>query len=216
MNKDAVLSQIRSGKIVAIIRGALPEDVVKIANALYEGGVKCLEVTLNSPNALYAIESIAKKMEGRLLVGAGTVLTAVEAHAAISAGAKFIISPILSAEVIEATRQGGAVSIPGAYTPTEIFNAFTSGGDIIKVFPGSAGPGFIKEVLAPLPHIPLMPTGGISIDNIDTFKKAGAVAFGIGKSLVDTSQKVNDKYLQGIVSNAKRFIQALNHEPVNE
>ncbi len=216
MNRDKTLSQIRASKIVAIIRGAQPEDVLEIGNALYEGGVTCLEVTLNSPNALYAIESIAKKMEGRLLVGAGTVLTAVEAHAAIRAGAKFIISPILSNEVIEATKQAGAVSIPGAYTPTEIFNAFTSGGDIIKVFPGSAGPGFIKEVLAPLPHIPLMPTGGISIDNIDTFKKAGAVAFGIGKSLVDTSQKINDKYLQAIMSNAQKFIQAANHEPISK
>ena len=209
MNKDETLSQIRANKLVAIIRGASPEDVLEIGNALYEGGIKCLEITLNSPNALYAIESIAKKMEGRLLVGAGTVLTAVEAHAAVRAGAKFIISPILSTEVIEATKQAGAVSIPGAYTPTEIFNAFISGGDIIKVFPGSAGPGFIKEVLAPLPHIPLMPTGGISIDNIATFKKAGAVAFGIGKSLVDTSQKINDKYLREIVANAQKFIQAI-------
>lgn len=209
MNKEEVIAQLKTNKLVAIIRGASPDDVLKIGNALYEGGVKCLEVTLNSPNALVAIESIAKKMEGRLLVGAGTVLTAIEAQAAIRAGARFIISPVLSPEVIEATKQAGAVSIPGAYTPTEIFNAYTSGGDIIKVFPGSAGPGFIKEILAPLPHIPLMPTGGISIDNIKEFKNSGAVAFGIGKSLVDTKQKISDQYLQDIVSNAQKFVQAV-------
>lgn len=209
MNKEEVIAQLKTNKLVAIIRGASPDDVLKIGNALYEGGVKCLEVTLNSPNALVAIESIAKKMEGRLLVGAGTVLTAIEAQAAIRPGARFIISPVLSPEVIEATKQAGAVSIPGAYTPTEIFNAYTSGGDIIKVFPGSAGPGFIKEILAPLPHIPLMPTGGISIDNIKEFKNSGAVAFGIGKSLVDTKQKISDQYLQDIVSNAQKFVQAV-------
>lgn len=209
MNKDEIITQLRANKLVAIIRGAQPGDVLEIGKALYEGGVKCLEITLNSPNALFAIESIAKKMEGRLIIGAGTVLTAAEAHAAVRAGARFIISPVFSTEVIEATRQAGAVSIPGAYTPTEIFNAYASGGDIIKVFPGSAGPGFIKEVLAPLPHIPMMPTGGISLDNIDTFKKAGAVAFGIGKSLVDTSQKINGNSLQQIVSNAQKFVQAV-------
>ena len=205
-----VLSQILTCKIVAIIRGAAPQNVVEIAEALHEGGVQCLEITLNSPNALQVIESIATKMEGRILVGAGTVLNATEAANAITAGAKFIISPITNIETIGKTKQLGAVSIPGAFTPTEIFTAYSGGGDIIKVFPGSSGPGFIKEVLAPLPHIPLMPTGGINLGNIHEFKNAGAVAFGVGKSLVDTNQKVTDAYLDEIIKNAQRFIQAIN------
>jgi 2-dehydro-3-deoxyphosphogluconate aldolase/(4S)-4-hydroxy-2-oxoglutarate aldolase len=204
------LQQILAHKIVAIIRGAAPEDVLEIARALYEGGVRCLEITLNSANALQVIETIARQMEGRISVGAGTVLSAAEASDAIAAGAKFIISPIMNVEIIHKTKDMGVVSIPGAFTPTEIFNAYSNGADIIKVFPGTSGPGFIKEVLAPLPHIPLMPTGGISLQNIREFKKAGAAAFGIGKSLVDTKQTVNDKYLQDIITNAQKFMQAAN------
>ena len=205
-----VLAQILAHKIIAIIRGAPPENVAEIAEALQQGGVQCIEITLNSPNALQVIENIATKMEGRILVGAGTVLNATQAANAIAAGAKFIISPITDIETIHKTKELGAVSIPGAFTPTEIFTAYSGGGDIIKVFPGSSGPGFIKEVLAPLPHIPLMPTGGINLQNIHEFKNAGAVAFGVGKSLVDTNQKVTDAYLDEIIKNAQRFIQAIN------
>jgi 2-dehydro-3-deoxyphosphogluconate aldolase/(4S)-4-hydroxy-2-oxoglutarate aldolase len=204
-----VLSQILNFKIIAIIRGADPEVVEDIAEALHEGGVKCLEITLNSSNALQVIENIAVKMNGRIIVGAGTVLNAVEATNAITAGAKFIISPITDIKTIHATKELGIVSIPGAFTPTEIFNAHSFGGDIIKVFPGTSGPGFIREILAPLPHITLMPTGGINLQNINEFKKAGAVAFGIGKSLVDTKQKVNKTYLREITENAQKFIQAV-------
>ena len=204
-----VLSQILAFKIIAIIRGANPEVVEDIAEALYQGGVRCLEITLNSSNALQVIENIAVKMDGRVIVGAGTVLNASEATNAITAGAKFIISPITDIKTIQATKQLGVVSVPGAFTPTEIFNAHSFGGDIIKVFPGTSGPGFIREILAPLPHIALMPTGGVNLQNINEFKKAGAVAFGIGKSLVDTTQKVSEKYLRAITENAQKFIEAV-------
>jgi 2-dehydro-3-deoxyphosphogluconate aldolase/(4S)-4-hydroxy-2-oxoglutarate aldolase len=204
------LSQILNNKIVAIIRGAEPDDVLAIAEALYAGGVRCLEITLNSPGALQVIEHVAAKMEGRILTGAGTVLTAAAASDAVIAGAKFIISPITDIETIHKTKKLGAVSIPGAFTPTEIFTAYSNGADIIKVFPGTSGPVFIKEVLAPLPHIPLMPTGGINLANIIEFKKAGAVAYGIGKSLVDTKQKITEEYLKQITANAQRFMQVAN------
>lgn len=202
------LSQILTHKIVAILRGANPDDVVAIAHALYEGGIRCLEITLNSVDALQAIESIATKMEGKILVGAGTVLDAAAAGDAIAAGAKFIISPVMDEATITRTKQLGGVSIPGAFTPTEIYKAWSAGGDIIKVFPGTSGPAFIKEILAPLPFIPLMPTGGISLNNLHEFKKAGAVAFGIGKSLVDTTQKINEAYLQKITTDGRAFMQA--------
>jgi 2-dehydro-3-deoxyphosphogluconate aldolase/(4S)-4-hydroxy-2-oxoglutarate aldolase len=205
-----ILSEILTHKIVSIIRGAKPADVIEIANALYEGGIRFMEITLNSPDALQVIEVIAAAMEGRITVGAGTVLDAESASDAISAGAKFIISPITDRDTIKKTKELGAVSIPGAFTPTEIFKAFSSGGDIIKVFPGSSGPGFIREFLAPLPHIPLMPTGGITLDNINEFRKAGARAFGIGKSLVDTKQKVDEPYLQEIKLKSQQFIEAVN------
>jgi len=206
----STLSTILSNKIIAIIRGADPADVLKIAEALCEGGVRCLEITLNSTDALQLIESLATKMDGSITVGAGTVLNAKAVHDAVSAGAKFIISPMLDVEVIHKTKDLGAVSIPGAYTPTEIFSAFSNGGDLIKVFPSSAGPSFIREVLAPFPYIPLMPTGGINLTNIGDFKNAGAVAFGMGKSLVDTRQKATPEYLQQITANAKKFIAAIS------
>jgi len=206
----STLSTILSNKIIAIIRGADPADVLKIAEALCEGGVRCLEITLNSTDALQLIESLATKMDGSITVGAGTVLNAKAVHDAVSAGAKFIISPMLDVDVIHKTKDLGAVSIPGAYTPTEIFSAFSNGGDLIKVFPSSGGPSFIREVLAPFPYIPLMPTGGINLTNIGDFKNAGAVAFGMGKSLVDTRQKATPEYLQQITANAKKFIAAIS------
>jgi len=204
------LSEIKKHKLVAILRGAAPAAVLDIARALSEGGIMCLEITLNSPGALQAIEYLSGQLEGKILIGAGTVLSAAAAEDAISAGAKFIISPITDEDTISRTKELGAVSIPGAFTPTEIYRAHSAGGDIIKVFPGTSGPGFIREILAPLPYIPLMPTGGINIENINEFKRAGAIAFGIGKSLVDTKKEINAESLQEITDNAKRFVHVLN------
>jgi 2-dehydro-3-deoxyphosphogluconate aldolase/(4S)-4-hydroxy-2-oxoglutarate aldolase len=200
------LSQILEHKIVSIIRGADPNDVLKIAEALHEGGIKILEVAFNSPNALSLIKELSLKMENKLLIGMGTVLDTATAKQAIEAGAKFIISPSYNDEIIQTTKQLGAVSIPGAYTPTEIVNAFNAGGDIIKVFPASSNVNYIKEIRAPLPHIPLMPTGGVTLGNIKEFQKAGAVAFGIGSALVNTKEKVTSEYLNKLVITAREFI----------
>lgn len=205
------LTQILNNKIVAIVRGANPDDVIKIAHALYEGGVKCLEITVNSPKALSVIEQLATAMEEGMLIGAGTVLDAATVRAAISAGARFIISPIANKEIIRATRRYGAVSIPGAYTPTEIVTAYQNGGDIIKVFPARSESTYIKDIRGPLPQIPLMPTGGIHLENIREFQKAGAAAFGIGSALVDTRQKLTGEYIKQLTENARQFVQAVNH-----
>jgi 2-dehydro-3-deoxyphosphogluconate aldolase/(4S)-4-hydroxy-2-oxoglutarate aldolase len=204
------LSQIFEHKIVAIIRGAEPADVLKIAGALYEGGIKVIEVTFNSPDALPVIHELSVKMGKELLIGMGTVLDAATVKKAVAAGAKFIISPSFNIETIRATKELGAVSIPGALTPTEMVNAFNSGGDIIKVFPASSNVNYIKEVRAPLPHIPLMPTGGITVENIKEFQKAGAVAFGIGTALVNTKEKITGDYLRQLAEKAHQFVQAIS------
>jgi 2-dehydro-3-deoxyphosphogluconate aldolase / (4S)-4-hydroxy-2-oxoglutarate aldolase len=204
------LSGILNHKIVAIIRGAHPHDVLLIASALSEGGVKHLEVTLNSPDALTAINRITAKMSGVVTVGAGTVLDANMAIAALDAGAKFIISPSLDIETIQVTKKAGAVSIPGAFSATEIFTAYKNGADIIKVFPASVGPGYIKDLRGPFPHIPLMPTGGVNLSNIREFQKGGAVAFGVGSALVDTSVKISDVYLNDLVEKAKKYVEAIS------
>ena len=206
------LDHILKNKIVAIVRGIHPTDVIKIAYALLEGGVNTMEVTLNSSDALSVISELNKEMKNKMLIGAGTVLNATMANEAIDVGACFIISPIVDEGTINATKKRGAVSIPGAYTPTEIYKAFSMGGEIIKVFPASSNVNYIKEVRAPLPQIPLMPTGGVSLQNIQEFRKAGAVAFGIGGSLVDAKQKVTSEYLQKITDTAKKFVQLVNED----
>ncbi len=204
-----MIKHILDHQLIAIIRGAALADILQIAHALYEGGIKTIEVTLNSPDALAAINKLSGEMKGRMEVGAGTVLDAADAKKAIDAGAGFIISPITDPATIRFTTDAGIVSIPGAYTPTEIYNAYTAGGDIIKVFPASAGPSYIKEIRAPLPHIPLMPTGGVNLENIQAFKQAGSVAFGLGKALVDTTQKVTDEYLQQLIKKSGDFVRAV-------
>jgi 2-dehydro-3-deoxyphosphogluconate aldolase/(4S)-4-hydroxy-2-oxoglutarate aldolase len=204
----STLDHILKNKIVAIIRGADPADVLRIAEALQLGGVNIVEVTLNSPNALEVIKELNGKMSN-LLVGAGTVLSAADAKASVEAGAKFIISPNINIDTITTTKKFGIVSIPGAYTATEVVNAFAHGGDIIKIFPATNAE-YIKVLRGPLSYIPMMPTGGITSENISEFKRVGAVAFGIGTSLVDVKHKITDEYLNRVTENAHKFVQAIS------
>ncbi len=212
----STLSKILEKKIVAIIRGANPKQVLDIAGALHEGGIGILEITMNSPGAESVIELLSKKMGDVLLIGAGTVLDPSSAKLAISLGARFIISPNTDPATIEMTKNHGAVSIPGAFTPNEIHAAFRAGGEIIKVFPAILGPGYIRDILAPLPRIPLMPTGGINLDNIRAFLDAGAVAFGIGNSLYDRNKLITEGYLVQLKQNAARFVAALAESEIRQ
>jgi 2-dehydro-3-deoxyphosphogluconate aldolase / (4S)-4-hydroxy-2-oxoglutarate aldolase len=207
----STLQAILNYRIIAIVRGAKPDDIIDIAEALCEGGIKLMEVTLNSPGAMDVITQLSKRMKDKMLIGAGTVLDAESVKTAIESGARFIISPNLNTDVIHTTKQLGAVSIPGAFTPTEIVNAYHCGGDIIKVFPAASNVSYIKDVRAPLSHIPLMPTGGITLENIGAFQNVGAVAFGIGTSLVDTKQEVTEQYLRKLTARAKQFVSAISH-----
>lgn len=195
-------------KIVAIIRGAQPGDVLNIVHALSAGGIHAVEITLNSIDALQVIRNVANDVKDNMLVGAGTVLNASSALAAIDAGAQFIISPSFDVETINATKKRSVVSIPGAYTPTEIVKAFEAGADIVKVFPAQSAQ-YIKDIRGPLSHIPMMPTGGVNISNIRAFQDAGAVAFGIGSSLVDSKQKVTNDYLAMLTGNAAALVNAI-------
>ena len=204
-----VLSRILANKIIAIVRGANPGDVLQIAEALKQGGVDILEVTLNSANALSLIGELAKKFGEEMLIGAGTVLDPKTAKSVIDLGAKFIVSPNVDVQTIQAAKANGAVSIPGAFTATEIVNAYSNGGDIIKIFPASTAE-YIKVLRGPLSHIPMMPTGGITLENISQFKKAGAAAFGIGTSLVDTKKKITNEYLRQVSENASKFVQVIS------
>jgi 2-dehydro-3-deoxyphosphogluconate aldolase/(4S)-4-hydroxy-2-oxoglutarate aldolase len=198
-------------KIIAIIRGARPDEILRIVDALYDGGIRSLEITLNSPKALQVIEKVIDHAGDKLLVGAGTVLDPETARNALLAGAQFIVSPTYDPRTIEMTKKYGALSVPGAMTPTEILAAYSCGGDLIKVFPAStATPAFFREMAGPLPHIPLMPTGGVSLDNIANYADAGAKAFGLGSSLTDTKTAVTDESLRSLTQRGKDFFNAIS------
>ncbi|MBO1209131.1 bifunctional 4-hydroxy-2-oxoglutarate aldolase/2-dehydro-3-deoxy-phosphogluconate aldolase [Mammaliicoccus sciuri] len=200
------LQTIQETKLIAILRNAKPNDILPIVETLYKAGIRAIEVTMNSPKALESIELISNEMKGKVVVGAGTVLDSESARLAILSGATFILSPTVDKETIRMSKKYGAVSIPGAMTPTEILEAYEYGGDIIKVFPTtSLGPEYIKDLQGPLPHIPLLPTGGVSIDNVTDFIKAGAVGVGLGSALVNTKVETNKAYFEELEQKAQAF-----------
>jgi 2-dehydro-3-deoxyphosphogluconate aldolase / (4S)-4-hydroxy-2-oxoglutarate aldolase len=180
------LNRMKDSGLVAVIRRPKEEHIHDIAKALVDGGVGALEITVDTLNVFAMIRDMKETFGGRVLVGAGTVLDASTAKTAIEAGADFIFSPILDIETIKITNQYGRISIPGVMTPTEIVRGYQAGADLLKIFPGrSLGEDYIKELQGPLGHIPVMPTGGVSLDNVERFIKNGAVAVGVGGSLVN-------------------------------
>ncbi|SEN50860.1 bifunctional 4-hydroxy-2-oxoglutarate aldolase/2-dehydro-3-deoxy-phosphogluconate aldolase [Lihuaxuella thermophila] len=206
----SLLEQIKENGIVAVIRGATTENIVEIARALKNGGVKALEITVETPKVLSMIERVSDAFGEEVIVGAGTVLDPETARAAIMAGAKFIFSPTVHPETIKMAKRYGVISIPGALTPTEILTAYENGADLIKVFPAHVfGPRYIKDIHGPLPHIPLMPTGGLDVDNVGDYIKAGAVAAGIGSSLVNTKKQMDSDFFIELENKAAQFVQAV-------
>ncbi len=185
MNKTEVLAWIKRTKIVPVVRAASPESALAMAEALVEGGIDVLEITMTVPSAIDAIRELAKLENA--LVGAGTVLDPDTAEACIEAGARFVVSPALDVETVRACNRLGVVVAPGALTPTEVVAGHRAGGDVVKVFPCDAlgGAAYLRSLRAPLPHIPLMPTGGATLATLADFLAAGAVAVGVGSALVD-------------------------------
>ncbi|MBO3063202.1 bifunctional 4-hydroxy-2-oxoglutarate aldolase/2-dehydro-3-deoxy-phosphogluconate aldolase [Mammaliicoccus fleurettii] len=207
------LKIIKETKLIAILRNADPNNILPIVKTLYKAGVRAIEVTMNSPKALESIELIANEMKGKVVVGAGTVLDAESARLAILSGATFILSPTVNKDTIRMSKKYGAVSIPGALTPTEILEAYEYGGDIIKVFPTTTmGPEYIKDLQGPLPHIPLLPTGGVGLNNVEDFIKAGAVGVGLGSALVNTKVEITDGYYDDLEKTAQSFYNKVNSE----
>lgn len=202
---------IKQYKIIVIIRGYDTDDVLKIVEVLYKSGIKLVEITLNSPNALHSLEKISKIYKNKMFVGAGTVMTVEEVDKAVEHGAQYIISPNLNPEVIKATKKLNKISLPGALTPSEIALARELDADIIKVFPASVFPSsYIKEVSAPLDNVLLLPTGGISIDNVEEYLKNGAVGFGISGNIVQSNQIVTEAFLEEVAKKASLFVDKIN------
>ncbi|MCG3086099.1 bifunctional 4-hydroxy-2-oxoglutarate aldolase/2-dehydro-3-deoxy-phosphogluconate aldolase [Anoxybacillus sp. LAT_35] len=193
---------IRSITIVPVIRGATVDNIIPIGLALQQGGIPIMEITMETRGALYALEKAVLELEG-MVVGAGTVIDSETAQRVIEAGAQFIVSPTFSVDVIQIAKKRKIFSVAGGLTPTEIVAAFQCGADMIKVFPASTfGPKYIQQIKEPLPHIPLMVTGGINEETICKYIKAGVDAVGIGNSLVNTRRLLNDRELQEITRRA--------------
>lgn len=209
MNKQQITNYLVDNGIVAIVRADSGDGLARIVEAVMEGGVRCIEVTMTTPGALACIETASKNLAGAdVCLGVGSVLDAETARLAILAGAQYVVSPITAAEVIDMSHRYGKPCMPGAYTPTEIYNAWMLGGDIVKVFPASIGGlEYIKAVRAPLPQIMLLPTGGVDLNNLADFVKAGVVAIGIGSNLV-SKKLIEAQDYKGLTDNARRYSEA--------
>lgn len=186
MNKSEILSSIEKYKAVAVVRLPEPDMVEPVLEALYEGGIRVAEITMTVPNAISLIRKAVAESPYDFLMGVGSVTNAEMTEEAVNAGAKYVVSPIMTKEIIDKAIELGVPVMPGAFTPTEIQQAWDWGADIIKVFPADiVGMNFIKAVKAPLPHLKLMPTGGVNLTNGGEWIKAGACAVGIGSALLN-------------------------------
>jgi len=186
MTRTETLKVLMDVGLVPVLRVKSVDVLADVARALLAGGVPVAEVPLTVPGAIEGIRRLAREFAKDILLGVGTVTTAAQVAEAVAAGAQYIVSPVLVPEVIAAAHRLDKVSIPGAFTPTEIFQAHELGADIIKVFPASVGgPAYFKAILAPMPFLKLMPTGGVDVSTAAAFIRAGAVTLGAGASLVD-------------------------------
>ena len=185
MNRAAAVERLCAKGIVAVVRAKSSEQLIDVARALAAGGVECIEITMTTPNALKVIAECRKAMGDAAMIGVGSVLSAKVAGEAIAAGAQFVVSPIFKKEIVDAAHASDLPCVPGAMTPTEILIATEAGADLVKVFPGGQfGPGYFKDVLAPMPHLKLTPTGGVDLTTAAEWIKAGARTLGVGSALV--------------------------------
>ena len=217
VHKERIIQEISKHKIIAIARGIYGEKCIKLAQALYEGGIKLLEITFDQSNS-QSLQETADTLQGlnrvlgnKMLFGAGTVISAEEVDIAVKAGAQFIISPNTDEAVIAETLKQGLVSIPGAMTPSEILNANRLGADFVKLFPAAQlGYDYIRSIRAPINHVMLLATGGVNIENIGAFLKLGMIGAGVGGNLCSKTL-VNEGRFNEITAAAREYVAALEN-----
>ena len=215
MSKDEVVARLKTEGIIPVIRASSADEAMRISDALLAGGIGTLEITMTVPDALTAMRSVSERLGRDVLLGAGTVTTRPAAADALDAGARFLVSPCVAGDVIALARERGVAVLPGALTPTEVFIAHALGGDIVKVFPASAvgGPAYIRALKGPYPQIDFCPTGGVNLDTIGEFVRAGAVAVGVGGELVLKGAVQAGEYGR-ITELARRYVEALQQARV--
>ncbi len=208
-DKHQTLQRILDTGITAVIRAKSSAHLIEVAEAIKAGGVECIEVTMTTPDALKVIEETSKRFGDEVVIGVGSVLDAETARAAILAGAEFAVGPCLDLGVIEMCRTYSKPVIPGAFTPTEILTAWRAGADLVKVFPaGGLGPTYFKDVLAPLPQVKLVPTGGVDVDTAGDFIKAGAAALCVGSAMMPKDAMAEGKW-DVLTDLASKFVRAV-------
>ena len=196
--------------LIPVLRAKNATQAHAVVKAMIAGGVTVVEVTMTVPGAVHLLKELKKEYGAELLLGSGTVTTAEQAEATIEAGAEFVVSPSLHPEVIAKTKSLGKLSIPGALTPTEAITAWNAGADYVKIFPCSAvgGAPYLKALLAPFPHLKLIPTGGVTVATAESFIRAGARALGVGSDLVNLAA-VDDGHPETITETAKAYLKVL-------
>ena len=209
MSKHAHLQEIMDTGILAVVRMQDADKVLAVVQAIREGGITCIEITMTTPKILHLLEKTADAIGDRSLIGVGTVLDAESAHAAILAGAQFIVTPTLNLDVIAVARRYGKVVISGGFTPTEILAGWEAGADLVKIFPAtSLGPQYVKDIKGPLPQVELVPTGGVNLDTIGAFLKAGVAAVAVGGALLHKDAIAAGKY-EVLTESARQFTEAV-------
>jgi len=211
MTREETVARIVEIGIVPVVRAGSGDEAIAMADAIGAGGVRALEITMTVPDAVKVIEQAVVRYGDRFLIGAGTVLDADQARACIDAGARFVVSPIVDEETIAYCRRAGIPALPGALTPTEVVRAWRAGADLVKVFPCSAvgGPAYVKALKGPLPQIPLVPTGGVTLATAAAFFAAGASAIGVGGDLCDV-KAIRAGDTQKVVDTARAYVAAVN------
>jgi 2-dehydro-3-deoxyphosphogluconate aldolase/(4S)-4-hydroxy-2-oxoglutarate aldolase len=205
MSRLEIVNEMKDNGVVAVVRTKHPDKLIKIAEAIYEGGVKFIEITMTVPNALKMIEQVRNSVRDEIIIGVGSVLDSGTAQNAIDAGAQFVVSPIFKKDIIDTAHKNNVPAMPGTFTPTEMLTAHQSGADVIKVFPADVlGMKFFKAVKAPIPDLNLMPTGGVNLDNAGEWIRAGACAVGVGTALLDV-QAIEENNYKKLTENARRI-----------
>ncbi|MDD2707192.1 MAG: bifunctional 2-keto-4-hydroxyglutarate aldolase/2-keto-3-deoxy-6-phosphogluconate aldolase [Verrucomicrobiae bacterium] len=209
MKKNDIFRRLSDPGIVAVIRADSSEQLMNAAQALCDGGVDSMEVTMTTPNALQVIEAVTRKFGDKIVMGVGTVLDDVTARLAILAGAEFVVTPVLRLDVVTMCRRYDKPVVCGAYTPTEALTAHEAGADFIKIFPADGlGPNYIKAIKAPLPQLRIIPTGGVEVKNCADFVKAGCSAVGVGGNLVSKEILKNQDWKK-LTETARAFVAAM-------
>lgn len=215
--REQIIQTVEKEKIIVIVRGVEREKLIPLAEAMYEGGIRLLEITYSATGKIPDTETadrirmLAEHFQDRMYIGAGTVLTEEQVELTARAGGKFIISPDTYPEVIKKTRALGLVSMPGALTPSEMQIAHRNGADFIKLFPiSNLGAGYVKAVKAPLSHLKVLAVGGVDENNVAEYVKAGVDGFGLGSNIVD-KKKIAENDWAGITALAKKFVALINN-----